>query len=532
MKKQAAFLVVVMLIVLCACTAVENQGVEQGINNNQVDSAENQQPPPGPEPIEEEPTPTPIPAVEEDPTPTPEAAPAQAPLKPVFLEEGSGLSSTGPWMVFNTFVGLVVVAADGSEVVSLGFPLDDHIISWDVASHGGVLALVKDYFSSFMDDGHKWLEIRRLPSNELILKLELMDYAGEPLSFDTEQDRIDFIADLNRAVGELAWSHDGNTLAFVGAQEGPSPDVYSYSLETGEVLQLTSGPAHAVELSWSPDDAYIFHAGVEKMYVGYSGAGYSGWTFYAAKPDGSGVLTVADGPDGIQLEEVLGWYSNNQVLMASGQWYCGFFDFRMVNIENGATTMIMKGQHTYSVYSPASQKALVWISPDSFDSDECGPAGEPGLYLVSVPGGQMEKLEGVPDGFILYEPQWDETSGLFLIEGRKSWLVVDPEGAITEVPYPPAYSPDGKWIAYVEGEGDKFRIYNTETGEENWRMVSGRILHPIWSLDSSRLFYFAQSAADDRVYDLYMMDIPGFTSTLIVEGVIEKYNPKPVWLMP
>lgn len=538
MKRWTLIFVLLLLVSLCACTTEETPVMEPS-------PTETTAPEPGPTVTEPPPEPEELPTATtadeqpEDDVPDAQTEPQpltvqlarEEPLEINFLEEDGEMNSTGPWLLFQAGIGLMAVNHDGSEIASFAFPLNDQVIEWDVASQGGVVAMVKDSFSSTADNSQKWLEVRALPNNQLLYEVQMLDYDGAPLSFADEQDELDFLQDRIRAVGQLAWAHDSLTLAFVSSHEGPSPDVYSYFLQSGEVLQLTDGPAHAVNLAWSPDDATIFHAGVEKMYTGYSGAGYSGWTFYAAAPDGSGVRNVASGTDEIQIETIIGWVSDNEVLMASGQWFCGEYDLRMVNIETGEQTLILQAQHSDSAYDPASQKALIWVDPDSFDSEQCGPASEPGLYLVSVPGGEVEQLEGFPDDETIFGVEWDQNAGLFLVSGRDFWQLVDPEEGVLELSKRPTLSLDGRWVAYREQDGSGFTIFDVENDRWVELSESGKVLHPSFSPDSTHLFYFQEGAKEGN-FSLYVIDLTDLTTSLVAEDIIGKYSDPPVWLMP
>ncbi|MEE4193847.1 MAG: hypothetical protein V2J07_01485 [Anaerolineae bacterium] len=538
MKRRTLTVVMLLLLSLCACKTEETPVVAPSPSETAVPEPTSTNPPPEPEP-QELPTATSTDELPEDNEPEEAADPLpdevlpsrEEPLEINYLEEDGEMKTTGPWLMFKTLIGLMAVNYDGSEIASFGFPVNDRIIEWDVASQGGVVAMVKDSFESTADNSQKWLEIRALPRNQRLYELKMLEFDGAPLSFTNQQDELDFALDRIRAVGQLAWAHDSLTLAFVSSHEGPSPDVYSYFLQSGEVIQLTDGPSHAVGLAWSPDDAYIFHAGVEKMYTGYSGAGYSGWTFYAAAPDGSEVLTVTRGTDEIQKEEIIGWVSDTEVLMTSGYWFCGDFDLRVVNIEDGAQTMIMQAQHSYSAYDPVSQKALVWVSPDSVDTEECGPASEPGLYLVSVPGGEVEKLEGYPEDETIYGVEWDPNTGLFLVNGSNYWQLVDPEEGVLEQSRRPTFSPDGRWVAYQDQDGAGFTLFDAEN--DRWVEVSdtGRVLHPSFSPDSSHLFYFHEQSKEGW-FSLYVIDLSNLTTSLVTEDIVSEYSDPPVWLMP
>ena len=52
----------------------------------------------------------------------------------------------------------------------------------------------------------------------------------------------------------VAWQPgDGRLLAFTGAINGPTSDLYLYDTQSGEFTQLTDGPSQAIAPSWSPD---------------------------------------------------------------------------------------------------------------------------------------------------------------------------------------------------------------------------------------------------------------------------------------
>jgi hypothetical protein len=239
------------------------------------------------------------------------------------------MESDGPWLVFKTESGFWVVSQGGDEVGFAPTSPDYYIRSWEAAPGGGLIALLKD------NGSEKVLEVLSFPSNQVLLSENLTAYAGAGPSFEDAGMAYQFERDRYQAVGEFAWSSDGGMLAFVSSHLGPTPDVYVFDVATGEVSQITDGPSHATSLNWSPDDEYIFHAGVSNLFAGMSGRGYADWVFYSARPDGSEVIRVSEGLIERGDEFVVGWYDNDHILMESEYWWCGSFDFRMVNIENG-----------------------------------------------------------------------------------------------------------------------------------------------------------------------------------------------------
>jgi hypothetical protein len=470
------------------------------------------------------------PAAEEtsppNPEPSPTSPPAPAPLEVRVLSQGQGMETAGPWMVFTDSLGLWLVNQPGDEVGFMPEFWEYAMTQWAVAPRGGLVAYVQgEQFST------KILKVLSIQDYTLLQTIDLLGYEGKELTFKNEQDARDFADDRYFAVGQPVWSSDGSKLAFVGSQEGPSPDVYVYDVGANAVTRLTSGPAHAVDLHWSPDDKYIFHAGAEKLWVGYSGSGYSGWTFYSARADGSGVITVFTSDlEGPVDQFVVGWYSDTQVLIDSGFWFCGNFDLRLVDIESGERSTIWSGQYDQIAYDPVIKTALIWVSPQVFDTDECGPAGEPGLYLISVPDGRREKVAGFDDSSLVDAMTWDERASKFVLDMNRVWALVSPEGNVEVLDGQPITSPDGKSTALLGYKGESLRVLDGD-GNSIEVETAGTVQYPTWSLDSLRLFFITES--DDGQGDgLYMAQAPDFTPVLIVEESFGHYISAPTWAMP
>ena len=57
----------------------------------------------------------------------------------------------------------------------------------------------------------------------------------------------------------------------------------------------------------------------------------------------------------------------------------------------------------------------------------------------------------------------------------------------------PAYSPDGRWIAYASNESGPFEVYvrpgGVHSGSVKWRISTGGGRSPLWSRNGRELFY-------------------------------------------
>lgn len=440
------------------------------------------------------------------------------------LLEGIGMEIPGPWLMFRTNEGFGFVSENGDVVRRMQLSTDYYVDRWNVAPHGGLIVIVR------ADLREKILEVISVKTYETLLSLKLLDYEGEGLDFTSERDAEEFIMDRYHAVGSSSWSSDGSRLAFVSSHLGPSPDVYVYDVLSGAVTRLTSGPTHSVCLHWSPGDQFIFHAGVKKIWIDSSGSGYSGWTFYAARADDSGMTTVFVSEVVNRVHEnTVGWFSEDEVLMDSGYWYCGQFDLRIVNIQNGDRASIWPDQFNQIAYDPVGKVALIWVSPEAASNDECGTVGESGLFMVTLPDGRREKLAEFEDQYLVDSIEWVEGTSKFIVDFRGLWVVVDNKGEVEYLDEEPIFSPDGEIIALLGYKGESLHIINEESIAVKVS-TGAKILYPVWSPNGSRLFFFEENEASNL--DLYMVQSPGYERELIVEDLCQDLSGIPRWVLP
>jgi hypothetical protein len=522
MRKKTILITIIVLGFLVSCTPQQTTDTKPEENQEQ-----------GEQIVEASTTEIPDTAEETSPPETESPQPPlDSPLEPKILSDGDMLESSGPWLMMSTDAGFWFIDQEADETGFLPIPPSFTSAYAVPAPQGGLLAIV---YSNYVNN-EKQLEIYSLVENKTLYSLDLLGYQGDELAFENEREKDDFALDRFQAVGRREWSSDGSQLAFVSSHLGPSPDVYTYDVDTGLVQQLTFGPSHAVGLNWSPDDEYIFHAGVDKMYVDYSGSGYSGWVFYAARADGSGIITVGEGAHDQAGEVVVGWLSDNQALMESHYGYCGLFDLRAVNIETGANETFWPGQYDSFIFDPGSQTGLLWVSPEPLVSDDCGPKEESGLYLLSFSDGGREKIQDLGEGFYL-TLSWSNNATRFIIKVNdqtfktESWNTITTDGEIESFIGEPVYSPDGGAYAVLGPTSESLQVKGLD-GSPRILIQVGEVLHPQWAVDGSGLFFLYRGHSDDR-FDLYYWAVStNLISKLVLEDFFKLYDDEPVWIMP
>lgn len=438
------------------------------------------------------------PEVEEPTEPeTPETEPASVPeVTPVE-------PSTGPWLVLNTAPNgtgegsLWVVNPDGSglrQVFASPYALSPHESSAAVAPSGGYVAFISQ------SDGN----LHNLTLNLLTLPDGLVQVITPLTTLETEPAPEalggDPALEAARAVFEatsLAWSPDGRKLAFMGMMQGPTSDLYVYSLDDDTTIRLTDGPAQAYGPEWSPDSRSIVHFGVSSF---GTGAGYNMEGVWAAAADGSAVVTLYD-PSGSGAEEFIGWVAPDTFIVNSWDAGCGRRDLRAVNAETGETlNTLWKGAFSEVAFTNRGELLLA-LPGDITGQAGCGVAGmEPGLYLIqSWEGAAKRAYEGAP---FWSRPTWSAEMEVFFAQTEGGAVQVAPDGQVTELPAPgpmtPVVSTDGQWWAW-NGWGwssTPTGMWIGAVGESPTQVFEGAVPTTTWAPDRPVLFFLSE----DRLY--------------------------------
>lgn len=463
-----------------------------------TESTGTQSVPPTNEPIPIEPDPTQM----EDPTP----------------ERPLGL---GPWLLIEAEDGMWAVNADGSGVLQIttDIPVYSQDLGKSVASKGGYVA----WITSSDPDRMKNLTLKLLNLQtgkyETITPLTSAD--TEPAPNAEPGDSTFEVARTLSGLHNMAWSPDGSQLAFMGAMMGPSSDLYLFSLATGEIVQLTDGPSQGIRPIWSPDGAYIVHAGVGSL---GTGAGFSMQGIWAAKSDNSDVITLYPIPEDSGDEQFLGWVSSSELLVYTWNVFCGTKNLRTYDLTTGKTEVLWENFFSNVRFSPETGAAL--LSVDEWTVD-CNPDGNEAMFLFQP--GDETPLQVLDAGTTWFD--WYASAGVFLVKNDAKMFAVWPEGEVRRlVDAPgaslPSVSPDGRMWAFAETtQGGSPGLWLGAFGDETDRIFNESSMHATWSPEGDGVFFFGDAG-------LYFAPEPGFEPVLIGPGLrVIDANPT-TWMWP
>ena len=403
------------------------------------------------------------------------------------------MSKKGPWLVFGTqprnqadvpttyyaqpWNVLWAIDPDGTAPVKLIDSQPDGSIVARLASAPNRNEIF--YISVLIDNEHPngyhpVLNLLTLPDGKHRVITKLTDSQSEPIPTPDASGYVDVdprneILEAILTQENLVWSPDGKYLAFIGAQDGPSSDLYVYSDVTGKVTRLTSGPAEVYRLSWSPDSKYIVHTGLLEF---GTGAGHVLDKAWAAAADGSRVIDLYPLSDmrTVGDEEFIGWVDNTTFVAATWDMVCGFRNLRTFNILTKAEKTLYKGYISTAALGGGSTPSIIFGAQDCPMTDKPAPLPA-GLYLMNLKDLTARKVAPNPDGLSV---NWQAAQGMYY---TNDFSQIAPDGTVSPIPEPPeapdgfdhpvSISRDGNWSAWIDVDKNlyvsKGKDYNKDT---------------------------------------------------------------------
>ncbi len=307
-------------------------------------------------------------------------------------------------------------------------------------------------------------------------------------------------------VTNLDWSPDSKQIVYQETLDSNS-ELFVYSLETRESKNISNNPAFDADPSFSPDGKQI------TFVSGRDGNA----EIYLMNVDGGNVKRLTDdpavdahpafSPDGTQIlfsSDREKEHSDVYIMNANGSGD----PLNLINWENSS-------QHAGpGSWSPDGTKIL-------FMSDR---TGKDGIYVMSAEVFRPQRIlmDGhnnelgspaySPDGkSIAYQVQLEDKSGelhIWNLETKRDSLVIRTKNADLA----PAWSPSGQWIAFrnrVEDNTEICLIRPDGSGLKNLTQNPAADSAPSWSPDGRQIAFISNRDGNYGIFQIYVMNADG-----------------------
>ncbi len=405
--------------------------------------------------------------------PTPEPT-FQTPAAPNQLEPAVPLSQEGPWIAFaGRDSGIAVSDFAGPGFIQLPDPAQEippceFIFDLTASPRGGLVS-----FKCEISETELELLVFRLPSGDLLARFPLLGASALEAILHSGETPIPYPPPVRQSLyfSPSVWSPSGRYLAYAGAPETASTDLYVFDAVSLSNAHLTSGPDQTQIIGWSPDSNWVVHSsfafGEVDTYV---------LATWAASVHTSEIHKLYDVNESIVAEHIVGWVNPNQVITDRTQFEGCTYSLRSTLI-GGASTVLSSWGFSSAALDAVNGNIVIARSEEPFCQ-----ADLPGLYSLDLSSNQVSRISN--DGY--WSVGWSEQSHALIARSDNGDIAIlsSVRGPFLSFPNAQAVSPspDGLWFL-VDSSGH-IRV-STASGEEVLSLITTQRHEAAWHPDST-----------------------------------------------
>ena len=395
-------------------------------------------------------------------------------------------ATDGPWLVFPDREGGSLHAYDVDAKINLEIELPQPIYFDDLLTgrspEGGTLFIRAGSPENFDE-----LALYRvsLPEGEVTRISPLLSLELQRQIVNQTSARALETLEAVTCPDSLSWSPSSRYLAFSGALDNPSSDLYLYDAWGGRVARLNGLYTHNGSPFWAPGSNWLISQEVDLL---PSGEGWDAVNITAIRVPGyDDQNTLYLPPAESQSELFLGWI-NSQSFLSTSQTTNGLHSVREVNVESVKSNLIFDVTFKEAAFDPGSK--FLAIVMDQASAFEDGLSA--GVYGVQAGSANLQSIRAGDFSSLTWEP-----GGMFVAGGLNGTFVFPPEGMGFFLPEEEqaSLSPNGNWlIAWGEGGSNVAgaRLYQPPVGAPLQTLLESSVRAVVWQPDSLGFFILSE----------------------------------------